>query len=147
MQSHYIEKILKKFNQFDYTPISTPFESQIRLFPNTGRAVSQLKYARIIGSLMYAMTCTRPDIAYAVGKLSRYTSNPSPLHWHAVNRILKYLKGTMNYGISYYGYPTVLERYSDTSWISEREDHSSTSGWVFTLGGRAVSWRSKKRHV
>ena len=134
-QSHYIEKILKKFNQFDCTPVSTPFESQIRLFPNTGRAISQLDYARIIGNLMYAIICTRPDIAYAMGKLSRYTSNLSTLHWHAINQILKYLKGTMNYGISYCGYPTVLEGYSDASWISEQEDHSSMSGWVFTLGG------------
>ena len=104
-QSHYVEKILKKFNQFDCTPVSTPFEPQLKMIPNNGRAISQLEYARVIGSLMYAMTCTRPDIAYAVGKLSRYTSNPSLLHWHAVNRILKYLKGTMDYGIYYSGYP------------------------------------------
>ncbi len=144
-QSHYVEKILKKFNQFDCTPVSTPFEPQLKMIPNTGRAISQLEYARVIGSLMYAMTCTRPDIAYAVGKLSRYTSNPSLLHWHAVNRILKYLKGTMDYGIYYSGYPSVLEGFSDASWITEREDHSSTSGWIFTLGGGAVSWGSKKQ--
>lgn len=54
---------------------------------------------------MYAMTCTRPNITFAVSKLSRFTSNPSQLHWSAISRILRYLKGTMNYGIWYSGYP------------------------------------------
>ncbi|KAH9720235.1 hypothetical protein KPL70_006028 [Citrus sinensis] len=144
-QSHYIEKILKKFNYYDCKSVSTPFDSNIRLYPNTGRSVSQLEYARIIGCLMYAMTCTRPDIAFAVGKLSRYTSNPSQAHWQAVYRILKYLKHTMDYGIYYTGYPSVLEGFSDASWITDRDDHTSTSGWIFNLGGGAISWGSKKQ--
>ena len=94
---------------------------------------------------MYAMTCTRPDIAFAVGKLSRYTSNPSQAHWQAVYRILKYLKHTMDYGIYYTGYPSVLEGFSDASWITDRDDHTSTSGWIFNLGGGAISWGSKKQ--
>ncbi|GKG54130.1 hypothetical protein Tco_0557653, partial [Tanacetum coccineum] len=57
-----------------------------KLMPNNGQAVSQLKYSRVIGCLMYAMTCTRPDIAFAVGKLSRYTSNPGTQHWQAIQR-------------------------------------------------------------
>ena len=75
-QSHYIEKVLWKFNHSDCTPVSTPMDTTEKLMPNTGRAVSQLEYSKVIGCLMYAMTCTRPDIAFAVGKLSRYTSNP-----------------------------------------------------------------------
>ncbi|GJT81770.1 hypothetical protein Tco_1056112 [Tanacetum coccineum] len=94
---------------------------------------------------MYAMTSTKPDIAYAVGRLSRFTSNPSRHHWHAITRVFKYLKGTMNYGLSYVGYPSVLEGYSDASWINHVEDSSSTSGWVFLLGGGAISWASKKQ--
>ena len=90
------------------------------------------------------MTCTRPDITFAIEKLSKYTSNPSNLHWHAINRILKYVKKTMSYEINYSGYPSVLEGYSDTSWITNHEDHTSTSGWVFMLGGGAISWGSKK---
>ncbi|GJX40681.1 integrase, catalytic region, zinc finger, CCHC-type containing protein [Tanacetum coccineum] len=89
--------------------------------PNKGTPVSQLEYSRAIGCLMYAMIRTRPDIAFAIGKLSRYTSNPSALHWQA------------------------LEGYSDASWINNMEDHSSTSGWVFLLGGGAISWASKKQ--
>ena len=98
-QSQYIEKIFKKFNYYDCKSVSTPFDSNLRLYPNTGRLVSQLDYARIIGCLMYAITCTRPDIAFVVGKLSRYTNNPSQAHWQAVYRILKYLKHIMDYGI------------------------------------------------
>ena len=59
----------------------TPSDSNIKLYPNTSIAVSQLEYAHVIGCLMYVMTCTRPDIAFVVGKLSRYTSNPSQAHW------------------------------------------------------------------
>nr|GEV89157.1 zinc finger, CCHC-type [Tanacetum cinerariifolium] len=74
-QSHYIEKVLKKFNYFDCTPMSTPMDTSEKLMPNNGQAVSQLKYYRVISCLMYAMTCTRPTIAFTVGELSRYTSN------------------------------------------------------------------------
>ncbi|GJU00221.1 hypothetical protein Tco_1110559 [Tanacetum coccineum] len=94
---------------------------------------------------MYAMTCTRPDIAFDVGKLSRYTSNPSTQHWQAIQRVLKYLKKTMDYRLMYTSYPSVLEGYTDASWISNTEDDSSTSGWAFLLGGGAISWASKKQ--
>ena len=61
--------------------MSTSFDSKIKLYSNASRAVSQLEYARVIGCLMYMITCTRPDIAFAIGNLSRYTSNPSQAHW------------------------------------------------------------------
>ena len=144
-QSHYIEKILKRFNFKDCSPVSTPLDPSIKLLPNKGVSVSQLEYSRAIGSLMYAMISTRPDIAYAVGKLSRYTSKPSSHHWQALSRVFKYLKGTMDYGLAYTGFPSVIEGHSDASWISNEEDHSSTSGWVFLLGGGAISWSSKKQ--
>ncbi|KAL7606514.1 hypothetical protein Lser_V15G18590 [Lactuca serriola] len=143
-QSHYIEKILKKFNFENCSPVSTLIDPSLKLLPNKGSPVSQLEYSRAIECLMYAMISTSPDIAYVVGRLSRYTSNPSSHHWQAVSRIFKYLKGTMNYGLTYSGYPSVLEGYSDASWINNLEDHSSTSGWVFILGGGVISWASKK---
>ncbi|GKD87874.1 zinc finger, CCHC-type containing protein, partial [Tanacetum coccineum] len=70
-QSHYIEKVLKNFNYFDCTPVSTPMDTSEKLMSNNGQDVSQLEYSRVIGCLMYAMTCTRLDIAFVVGKLSR----------------------------------------------------------------------------
>ena len=114
-QSHYIEKILKRFNSYDCCPVATPFEHSIKLEPHEGCPVKQHDYAKVIGSLMYAMTCTRPDIAYAVGRLSRYTSNPNKEHWRAVYRVLKYLKGTINFSLVYSGNPSVLEGYTDAS--------------------------------
>ncbi|CAM8900035.1 unnamed protein product [Rhodiola kirilowii] len=138
-QSHYIEKVLKKYKYLDCHPVITPFDSSKHL-PNEGDPVSQLEYSWVIGSLMYAMTSTRPDIAFAVGKLSRYTSNPSVDHWQAVQRVLRYLKGTMNLGLVYSEFPSVIQGYSDASWISNEEDHSSTSGCVFLLGGGVISW-------
>nr|GEV57257.1 zinc finger, CCHC-type [Tanacetum cinerariifolium] len=114
-QSHYIEKVLKKFNYSDCTPVSTPLDTCEKLMSNRGLAVSQLEYSRVIGCLMYAMTCTRSDIAFAVGKLSMYTSNLGTQHWQAIHRVLKYLKKTMDYRLVYSGYPSVLEGYTDAN--------------------------------
>ncbi|GJV19745.1 zinc finger, CCHC-type containing protein [Tanacetum coccineum] len=105
-QSHYIEKVLKKFNYSDCTPVGTPLDTCEKLMPNRGLVVSQLEYSRVIGCLMYAMTCTRPDIAFAVD-------------WYTMD---------------------ILQ-----CWISNNEDNSSTSGWVFPLGGGAIFWASKKQ--
>ncbi|GJS86281.1 hypothetical protein Tco_0752822 [Tanacetum coccineum] len=88
---------------------------------------------------------TRPDIAYVVGRLSKYTSNPSRQYLKAITRVFKYLRGTKDYRLSYVGYPSVLEGYSDASWINHAEDSSFTSGWVFLLGRGAISWASKKQ--
>ncbi|GKB73903.1 zinc finger, CCHC-type containing protein [Tanacetum coccineum] len=126
-QSHYIEKILTKFNFANCSPVYTPVDLTVKFPPNKGTLVSQLEYSRAIGCLMYAMISTRPDIAFAVGKLSRYTSNPSALHWHALGRVFQYLKGTMDYGLTYSGYPSVIKGYFDASWINNIDDHSSTS--------------------
>nr|GEU39416.1 hypothetical protein [Tanacetum cinerariifolium] len=144
-ESHYIEKILKKFNREDCSPVSTSIDPVEKLMPNTGKPIDQLECSRAIGCLMYAMTSTRPNITYVVGRLSRFTSNPSRQHWKAITRVFKYLKGTKDYGLSYVGYPSVLEGYSDASWINHVEDSASTSGWVFLLWGGAISWAFKKQ--
>nr|GEV26548.1 hypothetical protein [Tanacetum cinerariifolium] len=138
-QSHYIEKILKKFNHENCSPVSTLMDPVEKLKPNTGKHVDRLEYSRANGCLMYAMTSTRPNIAYVVGKLSRFTNNLSRQHWKAITRVFKYLRGTKSYGLSYVGYPSVLEGYSDASWINHVEDSSYTSGWVFLLGGGGIS--------
>ena len=93
-QSHYIEKILNKFKQDDSSPTRTLVDVNLHLSKNNGKNISQQEYAQAIGSLMYVMNCTRPDIAYAVIKLSRYASNPGPHNWKAIVRVLRYLKYT-----------------------------------------------------
>ena len=144
-QSHYIEKILKKFKQNDNSPIGKPVDVNLHLSKNNGKCLSQQEYAQAIGSLMYVMNCIRPDIAYVVSKLSRYTSNLGPDHWKAIVRVLRYLKYTQNYGLHYSKYPAVLEEYCDANWISDTKDSKSTSGYLFTLGGGVVSWKSSKQ--
>ena len=96
---------------------------------------------------MYLMSCTRPNIAYAVNKLSRYTSNPGVMHWQGIARVLKYLRFTRDYGMHYTRYPTVLEGYSDANWISNVKDSKSQSDYVFTLEDATVSWKSSKQTV
>ncbi|GJR82021.1 zinc finger, CCHC-type containing protein [Tanacetum coccineum] len=114
-QSYYIEKILKKFNYEGCGRVSTPMEACIKLMP-----------------------CgTMSDIAYAIEKLSRFTRNPSNHQWEAIIRVSRYLKKIMNYGLSYVGFPSVTEGYFDASWITNSEDHTSTTCWVFLLGKKA----------
>ena len=144
-QSHYVEKIFKKFEYFDMSPMSTPFDSNVHLFKSRGDSISQDKYAQIIGSLMFLTNCTRPNIAYNVGRLIRCTYNPSIEHWDAISRLLRYLKSTFDYGLSYCGYPAILEGYCDANWISDIDEVKPTSGYVFTLAGGAVSWKSSKQ--
>ncbi|XP_075504572.1 secreted RxLR effector protein 161-like [Primulina tabacum] len=93
------------------------------------------------------MSCTRPDIAYAVSKLSRFTSNPGVEHWKAIIRLLRYLRYTRDHGLHYTRYPAVIEGYNDANWISDMKDSKSTSGFVFTLGGAAIMWKSSKQTV
>lgn len=91
------------------------------------------------------MNCTRPDIAYAVDRFSRYTSNPNNEHWDALIRVLRYLRYTLDWGIHYTEFSAILEGYCDANWISDTNESKSTSGYVFTLAGGAVSWKSAKQ--
>lgn len=146
-QTHYVDKILEKFNQGDTSIARTPIDTSQHLSKNRGDSVAQVEYSRIIGSLMYLMSCTRPDLAYAVSRLSRYTSNPSSEHWKSITRLLRYVRYTREYGLHYESYPVVIEGYNDANWISDIKDSRSTSGYVFTLGGAAISWKSSKQTV
>ena len=139
LQTHYVEKMLNRFGYNNYTPLSTPYDASKILKKNKRIVRDQLRYSQIIGSLMYLASATRPDIAFAVSKLSRFVSNPGDDHWQALERVMRYLVGTMDYGIHYSGYPKVLEGYSDSNWISDADEIKATSGYVFTLGGGAVS--------
>jgi len=146
-QSHYAEKILSRFGFEDCKVSPTPYDASIKLQKFMGEGKDQLRYSQIIGSLMYLAGATRPDISYAVSKLSRFTSNPGDDHWKALERVLRYLRGTTSLGIHYTGYPPALEGYSDSNWISDADEMKATSGFVFTLAGAAVSWRSCKQTV
>jgi hypothetical protein len=88
---------------------------------------------------MYVMLCTRPDICYAVGMVSRYQSNPSPLHWVAIKHILKYLRRTRDYMLVYQSEDLTAIGYTNSDFQSDRDSRKSTSSYVFTLGGGAIS--------
>jgi hypothetical protein len=96
---------------------------------------------------MYLASAMRPNISFAVSKLSRFVSSPGDDHWRALERDLRYLKGTMSLGINYTGYLTVLDGYCDANWISDANEIYATSGYVFSLGGGVVSWQSCKQTI
>ena len=110
--------------------------------------MSAIPYVSAIGSLMYAMICTRPNIAYAVSITSRYQSNPGSEHWAAVKTVLKYLRKTKDMFLVYGGATKLrVEAYTDADFQSDVDDRSSNSKYVFTLHGGAISWKRKKQDV
>jgi hypothetical protein len=100
-----VEKVLSRFGFSDCHPAPTPYDPSMLLRKNQRIVRDQLTYSQIIGSLMYLASATMPDISYAVSKLSRFVSKPGDDHWRALERVLRYLKGTMTYGINYTGNP------------------------------------------
>ena len=106
--------------------------------------MSKVPYASAIGSLMYAMACTRPDIAHAMGVVSRFMSRPEKQHWEAVKWILRYLKGSSDTCLYFTGASLKLQGYVDADDIDSRK---STTGFVFTLGGTAISWASNLQKI
>ena len=115
--------------------------------PKTPQEVEDMRrypYASAVRSLMYVMLCTRPDICYAVGMVSRFQSNPGLDHWTAVKNILKYLRRTRNYMLVFLGIDLKMIEYTDSDFQVDRDSRRSTSGSVFTLNGGSVVWRSIK---
>ena len=111
--------------------------------------MSKIPYASAIGSIMYAMVCTRPDVSYALSITSRYQSDPGESHWTAVKNILKYLRRTKDAFLIYGGLESelVVNGYTDASFQSDIDDYRSQSGFVFCLNGGAISWKSSKQET
>ena len=147
-QYQYIEKLLKKFGQAETKTMSTPADINVKLKKNdsVSKRVNTVQYQSIAGILLYAAMATRPDIAYAVGVLSKFCANLDESHLTAARCVLRYLKGTINYGIKYEKSGNAgLTGYSDASWADDLDDPRSTSGNVFLLANGPVSWFSKKQ--
>ncbi|KAK1629912.1 hypothetical protein QYE76_004227 [Lolium multiflorum] len=152
-QSTYLDKILKKFRMDESKKGFLPMLPGKVLSKTQGPAtadererMSKIPYASAVGSIMYAMLCTRPDIAHAVSLTSRYQSDPGMEHWTAVKNILKYLKRTKDMFLCYGGdQELVVTSYTDASWNTDPDDSKSQSGYVFILNGAAVSWSSSKQ--
>ncbi|XP_042035223.1 secreted RxLR effector protein 161-like [Salvia splendens] len=112
-------------------PIDTPSATNIHLYSNA------------VGSLMYAMVCSRPDIAHAVSVVSRFMVQPGKEHWQAVKRIFRYLRGTYDVGLVYGGDTHCsVTGYSDSDYAGDVDGRRSMTDYVFTLGGSVVSWKA-----
>lgn len=171
-QRSYITSIIDRFDMAAANPCATPMDAGCKLSklqsPQTDQEktkTSNIPYQSAVGALMYAMLGTRPDICYAVGVLSQYNNCYGETHWLAVKRVLRYLKGTIHYGITYGGAAhqratikqstsvssssssdnAILIGYCDADWGSNIDDRRSITAYVFMIGGGAVSWQSKKQ--
>ncbi|KAH9801106.1 hypothetical protein KPL71_000900 [Citrus sinensis] len=153
-QKNYLKKILRRFNMQDCKSISTPLPVNFKLSSSMcpsneaeRKEMSRVPYASAVGSLMFAMMCTRPDIAQAVGAVSRYMANPGGEHWIAVKRILRYIRGTSDVALCYGGSEFTVMGYVDSDFAGDLDKRKSTTGYVFALAGAAVSWVSKLQTV
>jgi hypothetical protein len=153
-QEEYIDRILKRFSMSNAKPVSTPLASHFRLSkdqsPKTEEEkdfMAKVPYASAIGSLMYAMVCTRPDIAHAVGAVSRFMTNPGKQHWEAVKWILRYLRGTTDRCLCFRRGELKLQGFVDADFAAEVDHRRSTTGYVFTVGTTAVSWISQIQKI
>jgi hypothetical protein len=148
-QRQYLEDVLTRFGMRNAKPASTPLVPNTVLEPGLVKPdeATSRRYRQLIGSLTYAMTGTRPDLAFAVGYLGRFSEKPTSEHWAAGMHVLRYIAGTLDYGLAY-GQPgsdLVLRGYSDSTWILCPETSRSTNGYVITLGGCAIAWQSHRQ--
>jgi len=125
---------------------TVPLNASVRLGKNEGDQLENenCNYQSLIGSLNYISVCTRPDISYAVGALSRFLENPTRTHWQAALGVLQYLVNTSSYAITYNGNRGIEFRgYCDADYAGDVDNRRSTTGGIFTIAGGAVSWMSK----
>jgi hypothetical protein len=149
-QEQYIEKVLERFNMNNAKVVSSPLATHFKLStkqsPSTDEEkedMERIPYASAVGSLMYAMVCTRPDIAHAVGVVSRFLSDPGREHWNAVKWIMRYLRGTSKLCLSFGSGKPMLVGYTDSDMAGDVDTRKSTSGYLITFSGGAVSWQSR----
>ena len=153
-QSTYIKKILKRFNMDKAHPLSSPMVVRSLDVKNDpfrpcekGEELlgPEVPYLSAIGALMYLANCTRPDIAFSVNLLARYSSAPTRRHWKGIQHILRYLSGTTDMGLFYYNKSKEkLLGYADAGYLSDPHKARSQTGYVFNYNGTAISWRSVK---
>ncbi|KAG8486777.1 hypothetical protein CXB51_020123 [Gossypium anomalum] len=148
-QKGYIEKLLCRFNMRSAKPVSTPLAAHFRLSSTLSpqsddeiEYMSHVPYSSAVGSLMYAMVCSRPDLSYAVSAVSRYMANPGKEHWKAVQWILRYLRGTTDVCLQFGRTEDGVIGYVDADFAGDLDRRRSLTGYVFTIGGCAISWKA-----
>jgi hypothetical protein len=145
-QGKYVVKILQKFGMMDCKSMATPMVTDLRkLRDSDSDPVDSSLYRQLIGSLMYLVN-TRPNICFVVNMLSQFQVEPRHEHWIAAKHILRYLRGTINYGLRYASNSDVqLHGFTDSDWAGSADDRKSTSGMCFSLGSAMISWASRKQ--
>ncbi|KAL0427174.1 UNVERIFIED_CONTAM: Retrovirus-related Pol polyprotein from transposon TNT 1-94 [Sesamum latifolium] len=155
-QTSYVKSVLEKFSMSKAEPTSVPLAAHFQLCknqsPKSETKIENMKnvpFSNAIGSVMYLMVSTRPDIAYAVSCLSRYMSNAGLPHWEALKWLLRYLNGSMNTGIKFSkrSDDVNLVGYVDSNYANDRDSRRSTTSYVFTLCGACISWKSQLQNI
>ena len=148
-QSDYIRKKLVKFGLSDAKPRGTPCETGAYTVTNSDTEVDIQKYQEMVGSIIYAMTCTRPDLSWIVSKLSQHLKSPNIVDFVMIKHVFRYLLGTIHDKLKFTksGGGLELFGFSDADWGACEEDRKSVSGYYFTLNrnGPAISWKSKRQ--
>ncbi|XP_070018797.1 secreted RxLR effector protein 161-like [Nicotiana sylvestris] len=154
-QRSYIESVLKTFNMKDCRPGVAPVVKGDKLSKDQCsknevemRTMKDVPYASVVGCLMYIQVCTRPDIAFVVNMLGRFSSNPGWAHWVAAKKVMRYLQCTKDFMLVYkrVDYLDLLV-YSDSDFAGCQDTMKSTSGYTFMLDGGAISWKSEKQSI
>ena len=148
-QRGYIEKVLRRFNMHDAKPVSTPLAAHFRLSSalcpvsdDDIEYMSRIPYSSAVGSLMYAMVCSRPDLSHALSVVSRFMANPGKEHWKAVQWIFRYLRGTSSACLQFETSRDGLVGYVNSDFAGDLDKRRSLTGYVFTISGCAVSWKA-----
>ena len=147
-QTKYALELLTKQSMLDCNSGPTPITpSDINMIAEQGGEIQDvLPYKSFVGSVNYMAVGTRPDLAYVVGILCRYMDKPTGTHWNIVNKVLRYLKGTPDIGITFNARKELhLIGYSDSDWAGDKFDRKSTTGYCFMLNGSPICWSSKKQ--
>ncbi|UYV66514.1 hypothetical protein LAZ67_4001938 [Cordylochernes scorpioides] len=145
-QSHYVQQILQKYGMENCKEVPTPGSKEINLDNHIeDDNCDQHTYQEALGMLMFLAVNTRPDIAYITSKLSQYSRQPKQMHWTAIKRVMRYLRGTIDLGVKFErGKTGILKSYADASW-STTHDGKSYGGYVLKLGEATIDWKSSKQ--
>jgi len=151
-QGRLITQMLGSYGLGSANPRATPFSAGLQLSADEGVLLTPEQatvYRELVGKLLYLSNCTRPDIAYAAGVLARYMANPTAAHWTAAKTVARYIAGTSDTGLVYKGgnKTLIMEGYCDADYAGDPDTRRSTTGYVFIMGGAAISWSSKRQPV
>lgn len=145
-QSDYIVKLLLKFGMQDSNCVSTPMELNCKLTRQSELKLTSQPFREVLGSIMYLMLATRPDLCFALGYPSRFQDCATDVHWNHLKRILRYLRGSKEMRLVYKrGNAKPLIGYVDADWANDVDERKSTTGFIFQVFGNTVVWSSKKQ--